>query len=357
MQDKFNLDSKLASFIPKVIEAFVKFYGEEERENITNKLNNGIYTAYLNIDSYNTLLINAKAKCVNNAIEYFFSLINIPNNEDNKRKYFGYSPLDLDNTPLGEFYNYYNSDERYHKIRVLNALKSITGNDLLTWDDPEEINKIKEELLKYHSAFNKAIELFKKEYHEKYGQYETYYNELKKLRESIYKKYNQMYLEYIMPYLSKHDQDILNSDKPFLYALEDKKLLINPSDSLRYTTYIEAFTSESERLINDANTKDFIKNSIIKDRISYLVYGTKKLLLIYPEPPDAAVLLLIFSATRFPPFGRFLPPDLSFQPPFSIYFLRSFSLSSKIFLFTASGGAILFFIPSRPACRHIAIAR
>ena len=68
---RFHLLENIVNNMPKIIEAFVSFYGEEYRERITEKFNSVIFAAYYKVETYKKILDEEKAKIVERVLEDF----------------------------------------------------------------------------------------------------------------------------------------------------------------------------------------------------------------------------------------------------------------------------------------------
>ena len=268
LENKFNIDSYLQTIIPGVIDAFVGFYGEDERESITQRFNNTVVVGYLSLSDYSNVFYDVQREIKELAIRKFFELNNIDYDEDLSKLLFG-SLGTIESGTLGDYYKQKNSDiyksllnsfiEKLKKY-FLSQGKSLSN---------EDVGKI---LDGYEPAFRKAISYEEKSFSEKYGTYAAYLNQLEKIKEEMNKKYFMLYLTEILPYLSETDQQKIANidiDNYWLYSFEEGGLYLNFTADISHNTKMSAFTSESERILSDKNTSDWQKESIIDDRIDY----------------------------------------------------------------------------------------
>ena len=268
LDNRFNVDSILQTIIPDVIEAFVDFYGEEERANITNRFNSIITIGYLSLNSYSNLVYEAKKQVKAEAIKHFFKLLNMDYDEDLATILFG-SLSTLENGFIGDYYK--NRDNNYSKSFIDDFVKKIReyyeSHGKVVSDD--EICKM---LDSYENVFIDSVAFEKKTFNEKYGKYQSYLQQIEKIKDDMNKKYFMLYLKKIMPYLSKVDQQKIANidiDNYFLYTFEEGGLYLSFTADISHNTKISAFTSESERMLNDDNVPEWQKESIISERIDY----------------------------------------------------------------------------------------
>ena len=81
---KINSTETIISSIPKIIEAFVTYYGESERENIENKFKNMLIIGYGSPDQTMSLIRDDKKQKSSELINSLLNKLNIP--EDRKQE-------------------------------------------------------------------------------------------------------------------------------------------------------------------------------------------------------------------------------------------------------------------------------
>lgn len=105
-----NLDATnvIKNNLPKIIEVFIEFYGEEYRDLITEKLNNTIILGYYNSETLFSLIYDEKQKIFNQIITEIFDELGIEKTKENKEKYFGNNNnFDYENIiPIFKLINY-----------------------------------------------------------------------------------------------------------------------------------------------------------------------------------------------------------------------------------------------------------
>ena len=271
IENRLNADEYLNSLVPKLIEVFVSFYGESERDRITERFNSAIFIGHINYNNYQSLLREAKKEVHFEAVTKFFEFLDIDYNEAIAKALFGdkkdYSIVDN----LKDYYDNRDNHSTYNKEKRLKLAKALIGIPNISMEiDSAEYNEMLRVLDSYKPAYTKMLEYEERLYQERYGQYDAYFRELTELKEKIKEKYNGLYLDYIMPFLSENDRDNLKSEKPsYTYTLEDCELLIGYRINIDNTPLISAFTSESENMLSDPLTNKWRVDSIKSDRVRY----------------------------------------------------------------------------------------
>ncbi|MBR4231322.1 MAG: hypothetical protein IKR74_04110 [Bacilli bacterium] len=268
LESKLNIDSFLQTIIPDAIEAFVDFYGEEERANITNRFNSIITIGYLSLNGYSNLVYEAKKQVKAEAIKHFFKLLNIDYDETLAKIFFG-SLSSIEKGTLDDYYK--NKDKDYFKSFIDDFASKIREH-LKSQGKVVSSDEIYQMLDSYESAFKDSVVFEKKIFNEKYGKYQSYLQQIEKIKDDMNKKYFMLYLKEIMPYLSAADQQKIANidiDNYFLYTFEEGGLYLSFTADISHNTKISAFTSESERMLNDDNVPDWQKESIRSERIDY----------------------------------------------------------------------------------------
>ncbi len=262
---RFHLLENLVKNMPNLIEAFVSFYGEEKREEITRKFNNVILVAYYKLDTYKKILNEEKDKIISNILETFKEETKIT--DDRKLKaLFGINP-NLKDIPLLEELNKDLSKD-YYQRSFLEFLKDYSNEDLTSLDDPR-VNTIVEELKGLVPAVIKVRDKYQEIFNEELKQYEDYYNKLEVLKLEIETKHAKELLTEISDLLSDKDKELIKEEPIDLYKLDCNYSIIgNPLTPLT-EGYIESFSKENEELLNNQEARDYRKDSVKFYRIFY----------------------------------------------------------------------------------------
>ena len=268
LENKFNIDSYLQEIIPSIIDAFADFYGESERECITEKFNHTIAIGYLSLKDYQNVLYDAKTEIKNLAMKRFFELIKVDYDEELAKILFG-TFYSIENGTLHDYYANRNSD--YFKSVIDRFLKNIK-NHYQTQGKTVNDEEIYHLLDSYEPAYKEAVSYEEKLFNEKYGKYQEYYDYINQIKEDMNKKYFMQYLKEISPYLSPSDQQKIANidiDNFWLYSFEDGGLYLSFSPDISNIIKMSVFNSESEKILHDENANGWQKESIINDRIEY----------------------------------------------------------------------------------------
>ena len=84
-----NLEANktLNDALPALIEIFTKFYGEDCREDITNKFNNMILVGYYDETTLNVSIMKLQKEVTAKFVKEIFDKFGIEYNEENVKKY------------------------------------------------------------------------------------------------------------------------------------------------------------------------------------------------------------------------------------------------------------------------------
>ena len=114
-----NSTEVLNNSIPQLIDAFVSFYGEENREFITHKFNNLMFVGYQDENVLSDLVLKIKKEKKDELLKDLFSKIGIEYNDNNARLYMGYNYLEnLEYSPINKLNNYINEVKKGSKLRI-----------------------------------------------------------------------------------------------------------------------------------------------------------------------------------------------------------------------------------------------
>lgn len=264
IESRFEIASSLEQKIPQIIEAFVKFYGEEERKNIEERLGNTKFLGYLTIRGYSNLENKVIEEARIKASKEFFKLKGIEYSEEKAKKLFSFSGFASYSDNYKKFYENYGIDKSWAKSSVQSAL-----------EEKFDIKNLKENSSLYQECCNKM--LADKEYYdqakkvyeevlEKYKTYTDYGKNLQQLKSKIEEKYTIKYLHEIEEFLSNKDKEQIGKVKYSTY-FECNEILISYDYSSK--TLLDAFSDESEEQLKNPQTREFIKDNIKNDRINY----------------------------------------------------------------------------------------
>lgn len=267
IESAFNVNQFINSKKQELIEAFVMFYGEEERENITTKFMNTPFIGYVNRKDARRLIEAAKKEVNDQAEKYFFDRIGpVENLEDVRKNLLSYSGFNGYSINLLSFYKAYEAGDKDLSIVYL---KNIMGNQELTFDDPK-INEYIEYAYSFKSAVEEAKNIYDNLLNEKYGYLIQYGKESDQNEKEVEASLDQEYINYIYQFLSDEDKKIVDSGSYIRwYNMRSSQLFGDSSISYRYSSPVDYFTSKSDELLNDPNTPSYQIDNIKSSRMKY----------------------------------------------------------------------------------------
>lgn len=269
---KLNATDTITKAIPRIIEAFTTFYGEEERERITEKFNNMLIIGYMSPEQIERLLREDKKQKSDELVEMFLSKLNLPKEEHEKYKIIFFNKNELDYPTLHSLYHYVQyingNKSEYHKNKVFEFLKQLYPNIELEDLDKSITPEIKKDL-------NNILELYKEtlteydKYLETLKEQEKYIERCNELKNTLNQKYTKELINEFKYLFTEEEfkqiEEKNNRGYSIYYA--NKKSENYFGYNLNSTTYIDSFNIESEEILN--GNREWRKNSVLKDRIKF----------------------------------------------------------------------------------------
>lgn len=271
---KLNATETIISSIPKIIEAFVTYYGEEERENIESKFKNLLVIGYSSPDEIMRLIHEDKKQKSSELINSLLNKLNI--SEDKKQEvvkiYFNDNSLEY--TSLHPVYNYIlylNEGNDYRKKQAIDFLSKIYPE--ITIDNIDEFIK-SNKLVEINNFVKEYEEIIKQynEYKKIFEPYENYKEKCSRYKSDLEKKYTGLYIDEFK-YLFTEDEFKEIKDKlenSWISSIQrtNKKTECYLGWANFYSTaLIDAFSEENNKTL--ATGSEWRKESIIKDRIEF----------------------------------------------------------------------------------------
>ena len=270
LERKLSPDIILRDFMPQITETFIEYYGEENKEDIEKKFQNMLLICTQTPNGLKNKLFNLKKDYSKELISSFFDKINLEFSEDNIKKIFGNSELIFEYPnilPIEKYIKIINDKDMpiYLKNSFIRDIKpfinlfypSVTDIDtFIETNDLTQLNKIYDiyqDTLNEYNNFKKEIK-----------PYIDYLDECKKIKKDLKRKYTLELVEQFQKYFS--DEDIQNfKEKGYLNG----KILLYLGYTLETPSMIEAFSKESQKIIDDPKSKFWQITSIINDRIKF----------------------------------------------------------------------------------------
>lgn len=275
-----NPTETIVSHLPLIIEAFVEFYGEEERENITNKFNHMLVIGYSNPHDINSMIIKIDNQKSDEIKESFLSRCATREEEKVKLKqlFFYNASLQHNNLhPINEYIEYKENPEEnsYKRNNVVKFLKQIypetteeNVDELIASGTFQSIDTLipiyKEELNKYHK------------FQEDIKPYQDYADKCMTYEQELSKKYTKILIESLKDLFNETEyiqvSTIMNKNSVSLWDLG--RLYSGKINNYFGTNFqygiplIYAFNDENEEILQ-TSANGWKKDSIKKDRIKY----------------------------------------------------------------------------------------
>ncbi len=265
---RFNIRENIIENIPKIIECFVEFYGEENRQKIVDKFNKLVIVGYLDFKGYGSILDFEKSKLANSLVEEFKKETNITSNVT-INTIFGYFIKNFDNVPLlNELKLDLNYD--FNRKSLLNFLKDYSKEDLTSLDEPRA-KEVLEELKRLVPYINRIKEKYDERYNETLKQYDEYFESMDKLDKKLLKHYTAEFYKDISDLIRGPDKEIIESEEleNKLEKLKTLKLVMGGPLDLLGPGLLDSFSKESEEMLNDPDILEWKKDSIKDDRVRY----------------------------------------------------------------------------------------
>lgn len=273
LKKRLNSTEVLENSIPLFIEAFVRYYGEEERENITNKFSNMLIIGYQQPQSVSNFLYeiyNQKSR------ELIDSILDKAQVDEDKREFFR-STL-FNNTsfvyetiqPIYDYVNYINGNRvsSWDKSKVVTLLAKFYP-DVTVDNLDEKIQRREFSLLDNIIPFYKEAVLEFREFKMGFKPYSDYVDKCESLKSELEKKYMLKCIYELKPVFLSRDfeaiEAIITSDS---FSLFNNPIIKNyVGSSIISTPLIESFSSEHDELL--LNGDEWRKDSVRRDRISF----------------------------------------------------------------------------------------
>lgn len=270
LERRLSPEITLQKYLPQITETFIGYYGEENRENIEKKFQNILLICTQTPNGLKNKLFSLKKDYSRELIKKFFNKINLDYTENNIKKIFGDNEpaLDYPNLlPIEKYLKIINDEDMpiYLKNSFLKDIKPLitlfypSVEDIDTFvktNDLAKLNKICDiyrEILNEYNSFKKEIK-----------PYTDYLNECKKIKKNLKRKYTLELVQKFQEYFS--DEEIKNfKEKGYLSG----KILLYLGYTLETPSMVEAFSTESQKIIDDPKSISWQATSIINDRIKF----------------------------------------------------------------------------------------
>lgn len=256
---KINSTQAITDRIDDLIEVFVTYYGEENRERITSKFKNVIVAGHLSLKGMERVINHDENRYIEELKKEFFEKIkNSPLYREDKCKMYLYS----------DTFKYYElqpitayikaiSGERYYENCLNNFMNAFLPDKKfseITKEDSIELDKVVSLYLEIISKYNAYLK--------ETTEYREYIDKMKKYSDSLNYKYRMEFIRELKDYFTDDEYNkIINGEN-----CDKLKNIFNYK--IDFATVIDAFSSEKEEQLKNGKSA-WVINSIKEDRIKY----------------------------------------------------------------------------------------
>lgn len=266
MNNLFGIE--LESKLSRIIDYFVKFYGEEYRELVVERMLNLDMNFYGNPFDINAYLVGEKKELINGLAKAFLERLGLePTNELIRITFencssFDYCPIDYVYRLTNE--NSLQESQILHYEHVFNSMLEKLEKEI-----GSENTKRFVEALKQNVSF---FQLMKEEEFAFYERNKEIYQEIDKIQATKAKETKLANIEFLLEFkdmLTEHDRILLkkaqDGQELQLRFLDCSGILI--STSCIYESAIDSFSTDSEEKLNNGN--QYLENNVKQSRIEY----------------------------------------------------------------------------------------
>lgn len=322
----------------KIIPYFVEIYGEEFEPIIIDKINNIIPIFYTTIDGQKReMLQNQKGKKFELTLKFLeFNNIVIPDDikktagENNStyelKKISGVSELlnfyfDTDSYNVDRYFDVektifepidnkssYEVDKCISKLNLLGI--SVTRDNYNEWLMTDEARQLSEKIGNVKNFISQLDDEYKK-FDSQFAALKPVIEKKEQLNIAVNNKYTIDFLQSIECYMNEQDQTLLNNylaspNKDFRELMKQLNITKIVGERFISNGLLDSFSTDSNERLNSENTPDYIKKTIIDDRIKYY-----KLIGIYDEQIPAKEFLETSVAKQNIPKQEFIDDIIS----------------------------------------------
>lgn len=269
---KLNATETITNSLPIIIEAFTTFYGEEERERITEKFNNMLVIGYMSPDKISEILNKDKKQKSDELIEKFLDKLNIHKEDYDKYKelYFNKNELDYFNIhPLYNYVKYINGENTdYIKNKTYEFLKQLYPNISLEDLDKSISSEIKKDMSTLLEKYKETLTEYDK-YLDSLKEVEKYLKRCNELKNTLNKKYTkELITEFKYLFTEEEFKQIEEkNNRGYTISYTNKKSENYFGYNINGTAYIDSFNLENEEVLK--GDMEWRKQSVLKDRIKF----------------------------------------------------------------------------------------
>lgn len=270
LKRRLSPEAYLQAYLPQITETFIEYYGEENRKNIEKKFQNILLICTQTPHGLKRNLFSLKKDYSAQLIKTFLDTMGLDYNEENVKTIFGDNEpvLDhLDSLPIEKYLKIFRDEDMsiYLKNSFLKDIKPFITLFYPSVEDVEDyikngdLTKLNKACDIYHNFFNE-YNSFKK----MMESYNNYINECSKTKKALKEKYSLKLVQKFQEYFTDEEiKKFKENNRP------SGKILLYLGYNLDVPSIIEAFSAESEAIIDNSKSLKWQVDSIINDRIKF----------------------------------------------------------------------------------------
>lgn len=254
-----------------IIEAFVQFYGESKREHIIQTFTNMSFIGYMTPSDLSAKIFDIKKRLTKELLVDTLKKANLDESDKSIEKYFGLHP-NFEHEELINLESYIKLCQQLRKRIIDRNQIQKTVQFLRSLNLPvSENNVINLILKKQFPDLDVLVKLYldsKQKYHEKisvFKPYEKYSSNCKKLELALIEKYTSILINEFQNIIPKSELKYYKKYRKFKPVTENYLGI-----DFNLVPTVAAFSTESERILNNLQEKQWRKDSIISDRKKFL---------------------------------------------------------------------------------------
>ena len=248
--------------LPQIIEYFVRFYGEEYRELITERLSSIKINLYGNPENIPSYISLKKKEIVASLAEEYIKKLGYEPTKELIKKLFNLCNS-IEGSPIDEIYELFKEEQSsFEKKRAEFFLNSLLEHLQIEKDSPED--ETLEKIVKNQETF-KLLKLKELALKQIYEPMDREIDETNRLKRRRIIEANIEILKEFKFLLDEHDKEILNSQEINFNLLHCKEVLIGKTFDSKLP--IEYFTKESEENLTEEN--NYFRQRVKENRIKY----------------------------------------------------------------------------------------
>ena len=272
---KLNPTETIIKSLPAIIEAFVTFYGESERERITAKFQNMVVIGYSKVDNKRNLINQSNKEMSSMLIEKFLEKLTKDEDEREKLKKLFFDDYDFENATMHSINKYMaykdgTNQSDHNRKSVVEFLKKVNRETTEENLDSLIESRTFKNIDIFLPLYRQVLEEYRR-YKEEIKPYTDYINSSVSLKSSLEKKYQRKFLEEIKDLFTEEEYEEIEEKLADKYLSSIRTINAKTKNFLGYginsTSLIDAFSQECDEVL--LNGTPWRQSSVKSDRIEY----------------------------------------------------------------------------------------